>query len=144
DPDLYQASLHDGVLDVYLFVGEPSEILNQYTALTGRAGQPGLWPMGVWLDQAPGQTMDETLSIVKTFRDRQWGLDAVRLAAPAAYGFQADKPVFEWDAARVPDARELAARSQALNIQLAAPSFPGVLVGTDMFAEWEDRAWLLI
>src|SRR3546814_481854 len=58
DPDVYQVSMHDGVLDVFLFVGDPSEILNQYTALTGRAGQPSLWPMGVWLDQAPGQSID--------------------------------------------------------------------------------------
>src|SRR5690606_23170204 len=55
-----------------------------------------------------------------------------------------DKPAFEWDAARVPDARDLFARAQALNVQFAAPSFPGVLHGTDMFEEWEDRGWLLI
>ena len=144
DPDLYQALVHDGVLDIFLFVGEPAEILNQYTALTGRAGQPGLWPMGVWLDQAPGQSIDELLSTVQSFRDHQWGLDAVCLSAPAVYGFQADKPVFEWDAARVPDARDLFTRAQALNVQFAAPSFPGVLAGTEMFAEWEDRGWLLI
>ncbi|MDS1142574.1 glycoside hydrolase family 31 protein [Pusillimonas sp. SM2304] len=144
DPDLYQVAVHDAVLDIFLFIGEPAEILNQYTALTGRAGQPGLWPMGVWLDQMPGQSLDETLSIVKTFRDQQWGLDAVQMAPPAAYGFQADKPVFEWDAARVPDTRDLFARTQELNIQLAAASFPGVLAGTDLFAEWEDRGWLLI
>ncbi len=144
DPDLYQVSLSDGVLDLFLFVGEPSEILNQYTALTGRAGQPGLWPMGVWLDQAGGQSVEDTLAVVQTFRDQQWGLDAVCLAAPAAYGFQADKPAFEWDANRVPDARDLFARAQALNVQFAAPSFPGVLRGTEMFDEWEDRGWLLI
>ncbi|MGB6106136.1 MAG: glycoside hydrolase family 31 protein [Pusillimonas sp.] len=144
DPDLYEVAVHDAVLDVFLFAGEPSEILNQYTALTGRAGQPGLWPMGVWLDQAPGQSVEDTLSVVQTFRDRQWGLDAVRLASPAVYGFQADKPVFEWDASRVPDARDLFARAQALNIQFAAPSFPGVLGNSEMFTEWEDRGWLLI
>ncbi|NYT86277.1 glycoside hydrolase family 31 protein [Pollutimonas harenae] len=144
DPDLYQASMYGSVFDAFLFVGDPSEILNQYTALTGRAGQPSLWPMGVWLDQAPGQSSDDILAVVQTFRDQQWGLDAVCLGAPAVYGFQADKPVFEWDAARVPDARDLFSRAQALNIQLAAPSFPGVLSDTDMFAEWEDRGWLLI
>src|SRR3546814_3389352 len=56
--------------DLFVFVGEPAEILNQYTALTGRAGQPGLWPMGVWLDQAPGQSLDETLRVASEFRER--------------------------------------------------------------------------
>src|SRR5690606_15684982 len=56
DAGRYQATAHGATLDIFLFVGDPAEILSQYTALTGRAGQPGLWPMGVWLDQAPGQT----------------------------------------------------------------------------------------
>ncbi|RTZ44749.1 glycoside hydrolase family 31 protein [Candidimonas sp. SYP-B2681] len=144
NPDLYQALVYDSIFDVFVFAGEPSEILNQYTALTGRAGQPGLWPMGVWLDQAPGESTEATLRVVQEFRDNQWGLDVVRLAAPAVYGFQSDKPAFEWAASRVPDPRELFAQFHALNVQLAAPTFPGVLEGTHMFAEWEDRGWLLI
>ncbi len=144
NPDLYQALVYDSIFDVFVFAGEPSEILNQYTALTGRAGQPGLWPMGVWLDQAPGESTEDTLRVVQDFRENQWGLDVVRLAAPAVYGFQSDKPAFEWAADRAPDSRELFARFHALNVQLAAPTFPGVLEGTHMFAEWEDRGWLLI
>lgn len=144
DADLYQAQVQDDIFDLFIFAGEPAEILNQYTAVTGRAGQPGLWPMGVWLDQAPGQSTDDTLRLVQEFRDNQWGLDVVRLAAPAVYGFQPDKAAFEWAPERVSDSRDLFARFQALNVQMAAPSFPGVLCGTHMFSEWEDRGWLLI
>lgn len=142
--DQYQAVLHDSLLDLFIFVGEPAEILNQYTALTGRAGQPCLWPMGVWLDQAPGQSHDDTLRVVAEFREKHWGLDVVQCAAPALYGFQADKPNFEWDPARTADARDLIARAQGLNVQLVAPTFPGVLADTYLFSEWEDRGWLLI
>ncbi|WP_442596209.1 glycoside hydrolase family 31 protein [Parapusillimonas sp. JC17] len=142
--DSYRVTVHDALLDAYLFAGEPSEILNQYTALTGRAGQPGLWPMGVWLDQAEGQSLADTLDIIREFRSQEWGLDVVRLAPPAACGFQADKPAFEWDAARVPDSRAMFAGFQELNMQVAAPFFPGVLSDTGLFAEWEDRGWLLI
>jgi alpha-D-xyloside xylohydrolase len=88
--------------------------------------------------------MDDTLRTVKQFRERQWGLDGVRLASPAPYGFQVDKPAFEWDASRVTDLRETLAGFNQLNIQLAAPSFPGVISSTDLFSEWEDRGWLLI
>ncbi len=144
EPDVYTFDWQSPVLDVFVFVGEPGEILNQYTALTGRAGQPGLWPMGVWLAQAPGQSVDALLDTVEQFRAGQFALDAVSLATPAAVGFQADKPAFEWDANRVDDPRGMLARFQALNVQVAAPSFPGVLAGTEMFDEWEDRGWLLI
>jgi alpha-D-xyloside xylohydrolase len=144
NPDLYTLDVHGPILDAFIFVGDPTEILNQYTALTGRAGQPGLWPMGVWLDQAPGQSIDTTLAQVEQFRSSGYALDAVKLAAPAVYGFQADKPAFEWNPQRMADPRGKLARFQALNVQLAAPSFPGVLADTVLFAEWEDRGWLLI
>ncbi len=144
NPDVYSIALHDPVLDVFLFAGEPAEILNQYTALTGRAGQPGLWPMGIWLDQASGQSVQTTLTQVRQLRESGLGLDAVQLAAPAVYGFQADKPAFEWDAARVEDVRTVLADFQELAVQLVAPTFPGVLAGSSMFDEWEDRGWLLM
>lgn len=143
-PALYTLAFHDDVLDVFLFAGDPSEILNQYTALTGRAGQPGLWPMGVWLDQAPGQSTAELLSVARGLREAAFSFDAVRLTGPAPYGFQADKPAFEWDAARVPDPKALVAEFGKLNAQLAVPTFPGVLANTVLFEEWEDRGWLLI
>jgi len=140
----YAVEVHDAVLDMFLFVGEPTDILNQYSALTGRVAQPGLWPMGVWLDQAPGQTLDTTLDLVEQMRAEKFSVDVLRLAAPAAYGFQADKPIFTWNAQHVPSGEVARTRLQALRLQLAAPSFPGVLQGTELFQEWEDRAWLLM
>ncbi|HEX2520051.1 MAG TPA: TIM-barrel domain-containing protein, partial [Castellaniella sp.] len=129
-------------LDVFLFVGDPSEILNQYTALTGRAGQPNLWPMGVWLDQAPGQSLATSLEQIRSLRSQGMAMDVLALSDPAIIGFQADKPVFEWNG-RVADWRESLTRAQAVNVHLAGSCFPGVLQGTPLFEEWADRGWLL-
>ncbi len=136
--------VHGAVLDFFLFAGEPSEILNQFTALTGRAGQPGLWPMGVWLEQAPDASIDETLAIIEGFREKQWSVDILQLTTPMPYGFQSDKPVFEWDTQRCGELRELHSRLQKAGVQVAAPTLPAVLQGTALFEEWEDRGWLLI
>lgn len=144
DSNYYTVTTRQLMLDIFVFCGDPSEIINQYTALTGRSGQPGLWPMGVWLDQAPGQSIAQTLLQARQLRDDGFAFDSVRLASPALYGFQADKTAFEWDSSRVTDARDLTSRFVALNVQYAAPSFPGVLADTGLFDEWEDRGWLLI
>jgi len=101
----YVVSVDDVVLDVFLFAGEPAEILNQYTALTGRAGQPVLWAMGAWLQQASGEMPTQTVALLGRMRENQIPVDAVTLAQPAAWGFQADKTVFEWYAQRFPDAK---------------------------------------
>jgi len=140
DAARYTLAVYDSVLDVFLFAGEPSEILNQYSALTGRVAQPGLWAMGVWLDQAFEQPLETTLAAVEQLRSAAISVDTVKLAPPAVYGFAADKAVFEWRQG-VP---ACLARLHALRLNVAAPCFPGVLHGTPLFEEWEDRAWLLI
>src|SRR5690606_6798014 len=71
----YAFSVDDAVLDLFLFVGDPGEILNQYTALTGRAGQPVLWAMGAWLQQAEGEMPTETVALVERMRELQLPLD---------------------------------------------------------------------
>ena len=142
--DQYRATVHDNLLDVFIFVGAPTEILNQYTALTGRAGQPGLWPMGVWLDQAQDQSLTESYLQVEQLKAMQIGVDVIHLAPPAVLGFSADRPLFEWQANRIPDIRDAMSTAEAAQIKLSATIFSGVLVGTALFAEWEDRGWLLI
>ncbi len=81
------------VLDLFLFVGEPAEILNQYTALTGRAGQPVLWAMGL---AAPGGRRNghprrPRWSSVPACAGSPAGCRAVG-AAGGLWTFQADKP----------------------------------------------------
>src|SRR3546814_3528876 len=96
----YTVAAEDAVLDLFLFAGEPGEILNQYTALTGRAGQPVLWAMGAWLQQADGEMPTQTAALVAQMREMQLPLDAVKLAPPAGWGFQADQTVVAWGMGR--------------------------------------------
>ena len=139
----YVLTIDDAVLDLFLFAGEPGEILNQYTALTGRAGQPVLWAMGAWLQQAAGEMPTQTVALVEQMRQHQIPLDAVSLALPAAWGFQADKPALEWDARRFPDARQMLALFHKHHVHVSGTGFPGVLKSTPLFEELEDRGWLL-
>ena len=142
--DQYQLSVEAPLLDLFIFVGAPTEILNQYTALTGRAGQPGLWPMGVWVDQATGQALENGRAQIAQLKALNVGVDVLSLAAPAALGFSADRPLFEWDESRIGDLRETMAQAEEAQFKIASTLFPGVLKGTAMFDEWEDRGWLLI
>jgi len=136
-------TISDAVLDLFLFAGEPGEILNQYTALTGRAGQPVLWAMGAWLQQAPGEMPTQTAGLIERLRAQQIPLDVVSLAMPAAWGFQADKLVLEWDGQRFPDAKQMLALFHKHHVHVSAPGFPGVIHGSPLFEELEDRGWLL-
>ncbi|MBN2213500.1 MAG: alpha-xylosidase [Bacteroidales bacterium] len=41
----------DDELDLFLFIGEPKEILDEYTDLTGKAAMPPLWSFGFWMSR---------------------------------------------------------------------------------------------
>jgi len=85
----------------------------------------------------------QTVALVARMRENQIPVDAVTLAQPAAWGFQADKAVFEWDAQRFPDAKQMLALFHKHNVHVAASGFPGVLKTSPLFEELEDRGWLL-
>ena len=142
-PSSYVVTVDDAMLDLFLFAGEPCEILNQYSQLTGRAGQPTLWAMGAWLQQAPSRTPAETAELVAQMREHQIPVDAVLLAPPAAWSLQETKLAPEWDAARFPDSRQMLALFHKHDVHVCAPTFPGIAAGSGTFAELEDRGWLL-
>lgn len=140
--ELYVAQVHDAKLDLFLFFGEPSEIINQYSALTGRAGQSGLAPMGLWLEAQAHQNAEQINAVVAELEEQGVCLDVLDLGVRDAYVFQADKPLLEWDAERLAHPKAFAERR--FELQLAAAGRPIVLADTALFEEWEDRAWLLI
>ncbi|MFZ0491019.1 MAG: TIM-barrel domain-containing protein, partial [Salegentibacter sp.] len=41
----------DDVADLFIFIGEPKDILDQYTNLTGKAAMPPLWSFGFWMSR---------------------------------------------------------------------------------------------
>jgi len=142
-PHDYVLTLEAPVLDLFLFAAEPAEILNQYSQLTGRAGQPPLWAMGLWMTQPSGQSAGDLAALVQGLRARQLPLDVVRLAAPSAWTFSEAKLLAEWDLERYPDPKRMLAQLHALDVQVVAPTFPGIVAGTPSFVELEDRGWLL-
>lgn len=41
----------DEALDLFVFIGEPKEILNEYTEIVGKPSMPPLWSFGTWMSR---------------------------------------------------------------------------------------------
>ncbi len=41
----------DDQLDLFIFLGSPKEILNEYTNITGKSPMPPLWSFGLWMSR---------------------------------------------------------------------------------------------
>ncbi|GAA5236194.1 glycoside hydrolase family 31 protein [Verticiella sediminum] len=129
-------------LDVFFYVGEPGEILSQYSQLTGRAGQPPLWSLGPWLRQAPQSSVEDLAASATQLKQSGFPIETLCMDGPAAWDIKG-KQAFEWDASRLPDARAWLAQCKAADLKICAPGFPGVLQASEAFEELEDRGWLL-
>ena len=145
----YRVRAQQSVFDIFLFVAEPIDILNQYTALTGRAGQPLLWAMGIWLRQPRECSTSELLTTVQALRDAGVCLDAVMMREPMAWRFSDSRLALEWDLTRFEDPKATLETFAEANVQLCLPTIPAVQAGSMtqteklVFAELEDRGWLL-
>jgi alpha-glucosidase (family GH31 glycosyl hydrolase) len=143
DSAVYEVHAQALALDLFLLAGDPCEMLNQYTALTGRAGQPSLWALGAWLKQPPNCTLTELMEKVQHLRALGVCLDTVMLRAPMAWRFQDAKLGIEWDSSRFPDPKQVLELFANRSIQVCLPTLPAIEAGTDTFEELEDRGWLL-
>lgn len=143
DDESYRVQVEGPTLDIFFFIGEPSEICNQYSALTGRAGQPPLRAMGTWLRQEPPQTLEGLEQQCEQLVQAGYPIDTLCLAGPSVLPFQHDKLSIEWDEERLGDSRRFVANYLKGERHMCLPSFPGIRAHTPLFAELEDRGWLL-
>ena len=58
----------DEQLDMFVFFGEPKDILNEYTNITGKSPMLPLWTFGTWMSRITYFSQEEGLDIAKKLR----------------------------------------------------------------------------
>ena len=71
--------LGDDELDLFVFLGPPKEILNEYTNLTGKASMPPLWSFGLWMSRITYFSEDETRTVAAKLRQNRIPADVIHL-----------------------------------------------------------------
>jgi len=74
-----QLLLGDDELDLFVFLGSPKEILNEYTALTGKAAMPPLWSFGLWMSRITYFTEDEVRGVAAKLRQNRVPADVIHI-----------------------------------------------------------------
>ena len=69
----------DEDLDLFIFLGEPKDILTEYTALTGRSPVPPLWSFGFWMSRITYNSEDQVREVAKQLREHQVPADVIHL-----------------------------------------------------------------
>jgi len=58
----------DEVLDLFVFLGQPKDVLGEYTALTGRSPVPPLWSFGLWMSRITYKAEAEVRDVAAKLR----------------------------------------------------------------------------
>ncbi|HKW10890.1 MAG TPA: TIM-barrel domain-containing protein, partial [Gemmatimonadaceae bacterium] len=69
----------DDVIDLFLFVGNPKDILSEYTALTGRSPVPPLWSFGLWMSRITYKSEAEVRQVATKLREYRIPTDVLHL-----------------------------------------------------------------
>lgn len=71
--------LGDDELDLFLFIGQPKDIIAEYTALTGRAPVPPLWSFGLWMSRCTYSTEAQVREVAAKLRQNRIPCDVIHI-----------------------------------------------------------------
>ena len=67
----------DEQMDFFVFFGEPKDILNEYTNITGKSPMLPLWTFGTWMSRITYFSQEEGLEIARQLRQHQIPSDVI-------------------------------------------------------------------
>ena len=67
----------DEEIDIFLFLGQPKEILNEYTEVTGKSPMLPLWTFGTWMSRITYFSQQEGLDIAAQLRKHRIPSDVI-------------------------------------------------------------------
>jgi len=67
----------DENLDLFLFFGEPKDILNEYTDLVGKPSMPPLWSFGTWMSRITYFSQEEGYNVANSIRQNNYPCDVI-------------------------------------------------------------------
>jgi alpha-D-xyloside xylohydrolase len=67
----------DDQLDLFVFLGAPKDILNEYTSLTGKPAMPPLWSFGFWMSRITYFSEKDGRSVAQKLRENKIPADVI-------------------------------------------------------------------
>ncbi len=91
----------DDELDLFVFLGSPKQVLEEYTAVTGRSPVPPLWSFGLWMSRITYNSEAQVRDVAQKLREHKIPADVIHLDTGwFTTDWQCD---FKFDPTRFPD-----------------------------------------
>jgi len=124
DEELFHFGADDGEMNYYFFGGSSvTQILKDYTALTGHTPMPPLWSLGFQQSRWGYDNQQQFLDIAKTFREKKLPADVI--VSDIAY--MDNYKVFTWSN-RFPDVKGMLTQMKQMGFDMVTIIDPGIKV----------------
>lgn len=125
-------SVADDTFAFLFFYGpEFKDILQSYTAVTGRPNRPPKWSFGTWMSRLGYESRDQLETIANRLREEEIPSDVLHLDPFWMRDHRSTD--LEWDTEQFPDPEEMIANLNADGYHLSLWEHPHVPVGTEAF-----------
>ena len=97
--------MEDETMDYFFFFGNPKEILDAYTDVTGKAAMPPTWSFGTWMSRITYLSQDEVMDVAANLRKNRIPSDVIHIDTGwFATDWECD---YEFDKVRFPNAPQM-------------------------------------
>ncbi|MFL5605008.1 MAG: TIM-barrel domain-containing protein [Gemmatimonadaceae bacterium] len=108
----------DELLDLFVFLGDPKDVVSEYTAITGRSPVPPTWSFGLWMSRITYKSEAEVRNVARLLRSHRIPADVLHLDTG---WFETDwRSDFQFSSSRFPNPRGMLQdlRSQGFHVSL--------------------------
>jgi len=126
---------------VFFYGPEFREVIQRYTAVTGRPARPPKWSFGTWMSRLGYESREELETVADRLRDEAIPSDVLHLDP---FWMRKNKSTdMEWDTEQFPEPEEMISELRDDDFQLSLWEHPHVPVGTDAFAEGTHQGYFV-
>ena len=126
---------------VFFYGPDFREILQRYTAVTGRPSRPPKWSFGTWMSRLGYESREELEDVAARLREEEIPSDVLHLDP---FWMRANKSTdLEWDTEQFPDPEGMIDELRDDDFRLSLWEHPHVPVGTEAFDEGVDEGYFV-
>jgi len=139
----YALVVDDEALDLFLISGrDPAQLLERYSALTGRAPDVPLWSLGVWIVRADETGADGAASTAADLRERRVPCDVLALEGAAPWDPWTSFD-FRWDPRRYPDPALALGKIREHAFKVCVCEQPFISIHSPLFHDLAAKQYLM-
>ena len=127
----------DDELDLFVFLGTPKEILDEYTKLTGKSPMPPLWSFGLWMSRCTYNAETQVREIAGKLRENKIPCDVLHLDTG---WFETDWQCdYEFSTTRFTDPKKMLADLKADGFRVSCWQLPYFVPKNKLFSELVEK-----